>query len=426
MMKRKRFWLVFFSFCIVLLIKCYFAAVSFNNTDFSKSTAFSNGDSGHYLTIAENIHTYHAYSDDSTTIPSESATWRPPIWPFVLSFLFIFTSSVFWLLVLKLFLETFLIAISLYFYKKEQKLTWLCFIPFLLLFIEPQYLKYSSTFLSENFTAILILLLSILFLNLEYKKTNSFIVPILAATIVLCHPVSIFFITIFMGFYCLINLKTNLKTTLAHGTIYFLLLSIWPIRNAILFDKGIYLTASQGATFSKGWNAKVATDFSNVDGDLADESLNLKYVKESTEKLPTRSVVALSKLYQQGTYNYINSLTFSQKVKIILKKIKSNFNPFPEKPKNGFLEYLAIMFRIVYIVLFAQLFLRILKIRKFDFESQTDKAFLVVLCIFIGQTLMAAYIYTGLRFNAVYSLCLLFCFIVVNHNLIRRIITKLS
>ena len=55
----------------------------------------------------------------------------------------------------------------------------------------------------------------------------------------------------------------------------------WPIRNYVTFEEGPYMTISQGTTLSKGWNEKVASKFTNVDGDLADEYLNLKYLDQN-------------------------------------------------------------------------------------------------------------------------------------------------
>jgi hypothetical protein len=425
MLKKKKLLFFVFSFCFVLLVKLYFLFSSFYHADLSEAIAYNNGDSGHYLSIARNIHDYHAFADNGSSIPNEYATWRSPIWPFTLSFLFFISHSVSLLLISKLILETLLIIYVLYIYKKKLNLEWLVFLPFLLLFIEPQYLKYSFTFLSECFNSILILILTLCFLNLKSNKKHNFIIPVLSAIIVLCHPVSIFFVCSFMGFYSLINIKSNLKISLLHGMIFVILLSIWPIRNMITFDKGIYLTASQGATFSKGWNEKVALNFTNVNGDLADEGMNIKFVKDIDKKLPVESVLELGKLYQEGTYNYINSLSFGQKATIASKKIKSNFNPFPEVPKPGFLEDLAIVFRIFYLLLFVQLFWRLFQFQKFNFDSQTDKTFLIVFCIFVGQILMSVYIYTGFRFNAIYSLCLLFCLIIVNQNLIKKVITRI-
>jgi hypothetical protein len=425
MFKHKKILFVFFSYCFVLFVKLYFIFNSFYHTDFSEVVAYNNADSGHFLSIARNIHNFNVFSDDNSFIPTESATWRPPIWPFTLSFLFIFTDSVFGILISKLIIEILLIIGILYFYKKKSNTDWFLLLPFLVLFIEPQYLKYSVNFNSESLNSILILFLTVFFLTLKPSKKFNLLIPILSAAIVICHPVSAFFVSAFMGFYCLINLKTSFKISFIHGFIFIVLLSIWPIRNALTFEKGIYLTASQGATLSKGWNEKVAKDFTNVDGDLADEGLNLKYIKHQEIKLSVKSVLDLSKLYKEGTYNYINSLSFGQKATIAFKKIKSNFNPFPEKPKLGFFEDLSIPFRILYLLLFFQLLIRMFKFRRFRFESQIDKAFLIVLSVLIGQTIMAAYIYTGFRFNTIYSLCLLFCFILVNKNLIKKALNKI-
>lgn len=422
-LRKKLFFILSFSF--VLIIKLYFLITSFCNADFTASHVNNNGDSSHYLSIAKNIYKFHTYADNGSYIANEYATWRAPIWPFVLSFLFYISNSTFWLLLSKIVLETILLTTFLNIYRKRQKLDFTLFVPFLILFIEPQYLKYSFSFISESFNALLILLLTVLFLTLKTTSKFNLAIPILSAIIILCHPVSTFFILTFMGLYCLLNVKKNSKTMVLHGFIFIALLLIWPIRNALTFDKGLYLTASQGATFSKGWNEEVLTNFTNVEGDLANEGLNLKFIKDVDKKLPVNSVLDLSKLYQQGTWNYINQLNFIEKVQIAFKKIKSNFNPFPEKPKPGFFEDLSIVFRILYLVLFLQLIKRLFQFKKFDFESQKDRVFLIVLAVLIGQIIMSIYIYTGYRFNSIYSLCLLFCFIIVNQNLIQKTIHKL-
>jgi len=424
-LKNKKYLFIIFSISFVLFIKLYYTYTSFVSTDFSEKIAYNNADAGHFLSIARNIHNFNIYSEYSSIIPSETATWRPPIWPLILSFLFVFSDSVFWILIAKLILETILIIGILYFHKKKTYKNWFLLLPFLLLFIEPQYLKYSLTFNSESINSILILILTILFLTLKTTQKFNILIPIISAIIILCHPVSAFSISVFMGFYCLINLKLNFKICFFHGLIFVALISTWPIRNAITFNKGFFVTASQGATLSKGWNETVASDFTNVDGDGADEGLNLKYIKDRKLKLPVKSILDLSELYKEGTQNYINSLSFNEKMDIVFKKIKSNFNPFPEKPKPGFFEDLSIVFRILYLLLFFQLFRRLFQFRKFNFDSQIDRAYLIVISVFIGQIIMAAYIYTGFRFNAIYSLCLLFCFIIVNQRLIQKAINKI-
>jgi hypothetical protein len=51
---------------------------------------------------------------------------------------------------------------------------------------------------------------------------------------------------------------------------------------------------------------------------------------------------------------------------------------------------------------------------------------MVVLAVLLGQTLMSIYIYTGLRFNTVYSLTLLFCFLLINQQWVTDKINRLT
>jgi len=263
---------------------------------------------------------------------------------------------------------------------------------------------------------VLAFLLVLLFLMLKDNHRYNIYIPIISGIIVLCHPVSIFFILTLLGIYILLNIKVDFKKSLFHALLFISIVSLWPLRNQITFRKGFYLTATQGTAFSKGWNETILHDFTNVEGDLADESLNLKYINREKLLNKNKGVLEYSQLYKEGTINYIKSLSFTEQLKIALKKLKSNFNPFPEKPKDGFFESLSIIFRIVYLFLFIQLFLRFINRKKFDFNLIQDNAFLVVLSIFIGQSLMAVYIYTGFRFNAIYSLPMLLCFIIINEN----------
>ena len=98
----------------------------------------------------------------------------------------------------------------------------------------------------------------------------------------------------------------------------------WPYRNLTSFHQGFYLTASQGATFSKGWNEKVVNQFTNVDGDLADESLNLKYLDKSIIN-PDATLLENSKLYKKATWKFIHTLSFTEKLQLAFTKVKSNF-----------------------------------------------------------------------------------------------------
>ena len=171
-------------------IKFYYLNLSYLNNSYSNEVAYNSGDSSHYLTIAKNISEYKVYSDTNSKIVSEVATWRPPFWPLVLSILFTFSNNPLYLIILKSILELGLMLFALFKLKKNLNLKLVYLLPFLTIFIEPQYLKYSITFLSESFTAILILLLLVFFLSLDNLKRHHIAIPILSSVIILTHPVS--------------------------------------------------------------------------------------------------------------------------------------------------------------------------------------------------------------------------------------------
>lgn len=409
-----------------ICIKFYFVFKINSSNGFSSEKISISGDAAHYLEIAKNIAQYNVYSDNNSVVATESATWRPPFWPFLLSFLYAVSTTVFSIVMLKSILEIVCIGLILFQFKKFSKLTFAYMIPFLLVFNEPQYLKYSSTLLSESFTSILILFLSVCFICLNKHKSYNLFIPVVSTLVIICHPVSIFFVGTLFIIYFIFNLKSSYKRSVVHGVLFLALLLVWPCRNYITFNKGIYLTASQGATFSKGWNKNVASQFTNVDGDLADETLNLELIGLEASHLGQASVLDLSKLYTKATFKFISSIEINEVFKIMAKKILSNFNPFPEKPKAGFLEYAAVVARFFYIILFIQLIRRLFEKTKFNIESITDKMYLIVLSVFIGQLIMSVYVYTGLRFNAIYGLTLLFCFIGLNRDYFDFIISKLN
>jgi hypothetical protein len=419
-----RNWIVAFVIIGLVIVKFYFLHLSYLNNSYSNKMAYNSGDSSHYLIIAKNIADFNVYSDTNSKIISESATWRPPFWPFILSVFFKFSNNPLYLIILKSILEIALMLFALFEFKNKTNLKLIYLLPFFIIFIEPQYLKYTSTFLSESFTAVLMLLLTLFFITLNNFKRFNIIIPILAPFIILCHPVSTFFVLTLFTIYLFINLKSNLGVTILHGLLFSFIVLVWPYRNYETFNKGFYLTASQGATFSKGWNEKVKTQFTNVDGDLGDETLNLKFIDSNKLKNSDKSILTLSKLYSEGTINFIKDISFQEKINIVIRKLQSNFNSFPEKPKQGFLESLSILFRSLYVISFIQLIYRFFRKGKINFNSMKDRVYLVFFSTFIGQIVMSVYVYTGLRFNAIYSLTLLFCFIFINIDFFNKKVTK--
>lgn len=408
-----------FFILFILFIKSYFLFSVYKNQNLYKKIIFNeemsiNGDAHHNLMIAKNIHNHHTFSDDNSDKPSEYAVWRPPLWPFIISIFFFVTNNVFFILVLKVLLET-LFIVLIYKKLKKSKIVKNYGLLFLLL-LEPFYQKYSITLLSESVTALIILYAFYLFISLTKEKRTNILIPIILSITILCHPVSIIFVGTLFGFYCLLNLKSYTKTIILHVIIFVGLTIAWPLRNQMIFNKGVFLTTSQGTTLSKGWNERVAEDFNNVNGDLADARLNLKFVSQAEIEAVGNSTIDESKLFKIATKRFFDRLSLKEKATIIWVKLKSNFNPFPEVKKSGFLEQLAIIFRALYLIIFIQSIYFLIKRRQFFWTDIKVRIALFTFSIFVGQFIVASALYTGLRFNAIYCLSLLASFFIFNYN----------
>lgn len=414
----------FLFFASFLSLKVYYISIANANNAFSEEVVQKNGDGSHYLAIAENIYNHNTFSDNNSSIPTQSATWRPPIWPATLSIFFAITNYPLGLVICKSILELLLISAVFLVLLKHGRFKNYMALPFLLLLIEPQYLKYSITFLSESYTAVLVLLLVVVFVFYEGKKYQNVLIPILSVLIILCHPVSIFFVLLLLGFYAVFNFKTQYKIILIQALLFLIIAICWPLRNQFTFNEGLYLTVSQGTTFSKGWNEKVVDNFSNVDGDLADEYLNIKYLKDSLIIKGSLSEIQKSKLLKKATSLFIKQSSVKEKAQIVLKKIKSNMNPIPEKPKLGTIETFSTIFRFFYCFIFLQTLFFLIKKPKLEFNNIKNRIFLVVISILLGQLIMSIYIYTGLRFNSIYGMSLLFCFIYLNLDIFLSYLSK--
>lgn len=413
--------LVFIFFVIIFLIpKIYYLTLAYNNNNYSESKIYNSADEAHYLAIAKSLSKYGVYTDNNSNIQTERATWRPPIWPLILASFFTITTNLFALVMLKFILEFGLILLAWFWFKKQNKSKLNYSFPFLLLLLEPQYIKYSLTFLSESITAVFCLLLVTCFVLFCKSKKNSLSIIIFSLLVILCHPVSAFFVAFLLLFYGLLNFKNHFLRIILHAFIFISVFSIWPFCNDLAFDKGFYLTASQGTTFSKGWNSKVALEFNNCEGDLADEGLNLNLLNSDDKVLENLSYIDRSKQYKRATLIFLSSISLNEKITIALTKLKSNFNPFLEKEKDIFLEKIAIPFRILYIFIFIQSFYLLLFRKPKQLEANVYRACLSVLAIVLGQTFMAIYIYTGLRFNAIYGLSMLFLAIIINYKSISK------
>lgn len=392
----------------------------YSQRDLSEFKVYGSGDQQDYLKIAYYLKNKFIYTDKDVDYPTESAAWRPPVYPFVLSLLFYLSQNVFTILVLKMLLEAVVIGfVSAHFFKRKPKLL---VVVFGLLLFEPYFLKYSATFLSESITAIFILFTFYLYLN---RPKKGWLLVVFMAISLLCHPVSSFFIGCLLVAFLYESLKKNWKRSIGLIAFFVALISLWPLRNQLTFNKGLFLTSSQGVALSKAWNEAVKDKFSNVKGDLADEDLNLKYLSQEEISQLNTSTINSSKLYTKAAVRFIENSSFEELLKTAMVKIKSNFKPFPEIKSKFTLERLAVVFRIIYLLFLIQCTIYILSTKNKSFSNKKYKISIFIICIFLGQTIMSIYIYTGLRFNSIYNLALLMGLVLFNYeHLEKKIVSK--
>jgi hypothetical protein len=407
------FILLFFS---IILFKSYYFYKSYNSGVYTYEFQIKNGDAGHYLKIAENIKKHGVYSDNNSDTPSILATFRPPLWPFTLAGLLMLSENLFVLILLKNFLSILLIIIAFRLFKNYnfKKNKYLALIPLLLL-LEPHFNKYALTFLTEDLTSVFILLLSLLFINLKNNKYSVIGLGLILAITLFWHPISVFFVLLVLLFSCLMLLKKSKLTSVSLLFVFISSALIWPIRNHIIFKKGPYITISQGAALSKAWNKDVTENFTNVDGDLADETLNLKYVSEN-DLNQIEDGIDRNKLLTLATLKFISDTKIKTLTNIALIKLKSNFNPFPEKPKPGFLEAIGTVFRVIYLLFFIEVLILLLFFKS-KLHKLNNKELSIVIFILLSQIVTAIIFYTGLRFNSIYALTLLYLSVKINYDL---------
>jgi hypothetical protein len=393
----------------ILLVKAYFLTQFSQSAGADQATAFSNGDAGHYLTIGKNLADFGAYADNQSAIPTEKATWRPPIWPWLLSVFFWFSDKLTVILALKIALELAIGFWALTKLRKRFNLDPKIYFALFLIFLEPQLLKYDTTFLTESLSATLLFALAVSFMTTVGRKI-SFGFILLCAAVILCHPISVFCVATLFAIYLYKAGRQQWQRIVISIVIFVLAIAAWPLRNALTFQKGMYLTASQGTTFSKGWNGRVASDFTNVTGDLASEDDNLKYLQSNTP-LPADSPVSMSKIYKQATWAFIDQASLAELSQIAFRKLTANFNPLPEQPKSGLLETAGSGARALYLINFIAL-----AAYRFFHKRMSNvgrAAMPVVFAILVGQVLMSIYIYTGFRFNSIYGMISLACLLLI-------------
>jgi len=286
------------------------------------------------------------------------STWRPPVWPFLISGIFlIFGYNLTYILIFKYLLH----IVGMYLFYKTLKLLNVRQILILsgtfLYGISPAWQLYSRVFLSEPITLFFITLWLYFLIRFVMHKSSWWPQSIIAGVLVLCHPYYIF-LPFSIWFVLFIKKQLKIKILIFSSVICMTVISVWMIRNFIVLETNeIVITTSSGAVMAKGWNREVVKNHTNTKGDLADEGLVLQEY-EYDENIGYNEVQRM-KLYKDASINFIRSNP-ELILPIIGKKLLSAFNPFPETPRPGILEtgrwifqFIALL-SLIYILFFSQ------------------------------------------------------------------------
>ncbi|MEZ7493982.1 hypothetical protein QO206_00685 [Leeuwenhoekiella aequorea] len=338
------------------------------------------------------------------------ASWRAPLWPYSIAAIFFLVGyNLIYVLVFKLLLH----LIGIYLFYKSLKLldirNRLLILGTFAFAISPVYQIYSRVFYAEPLTSFFFGLFIFSIIYWLRNNRNVFFIPFAAALLVLTHPYYIFLpFSVFSLLW--LNKQLKLKNLIVFFVASFLLISIWPLRNAIVLETNSYvITTSSGPVMAKGWNKNVIEDHTNTKGDLANEGLVFENYK--SDKI-FQGGAANSQRYQDAVFQFIKKNS-NLILPIIFTKLRSAFNPFPETYKPGYLEtgrefFHAISLICLILILFEKksliksfalalffstLFITILTYSGFRFRS--PQFFLELLIIlYILKTYISRYIIT--------------------------------
>jgi hypothetical protein len=273
-----------------------------------------------------------------------------------------------------------------------------------LLAVEPHYLKYSLTFLSENLTAFLLLVFSSSFMYsvMTNSRKTIWCCAIFGGLAVMSHPVVFPFVLMVFSI-AIIRLFRNRRASLAlvSSTVFAMVVLVWPLRNQFVFGQGLFMTTSQGAVFSKAWNEDVLIKHNNTQGDLLDEGLNVSRYNDLLLKFGTDPILN-SQIMQQATYRFIGESDLFVLFKMAIWKWYCGINPVPQTNKPGLIESAGTAFRVFYL-LGLLLGVYSLATNKFESNSLPYWSAWVLTLDFSAISITSIMLYTGIRFNSVYA-----------------------
>jgi hypothetical protein len=318
---------------------------------------------------------------------SDFSTWRPPVWPMLIAFVFlIFGYNLTYLLIFKFLLHllgVFLFNKTLKFFQFKE-LT--IIIGTFLYGVSPAWQLYTRFFLSEPITLFFITLWVYFLVKAIIFKSSFIPQAICAGLLILCHPYFIFF-PFSIWLMLLLKKQMSFRVLTISFSIGIIIVSIWVIRNSITLNTTTsIITTSTGAVMAKGWNKYVPEYHTNMNGDLANESLVLEEYKYD-KKLVT-SELKKNNLYKDATLNFIKNNP-ELILPIIGKKLLSAFNPIPEIFKPGVLETGRWLFHI----------LSLLSIIYILVKSKNNLLKSMVLGLIMATVLITIIAFSGFRFR---------------------------
>lgn len=274
----------------------------------------------------------------------DNTAFRPPVWPFLIGGIFsLFGYELSYLILFKFLLH--LLGIFI-FYKtltliKTNK--GLAVIGTFIYAVSPAWQLYSRVFLSEPVTLFFLTLWLFFLLRYIFEEKAFFPQAIAGGILILAHPYYIF-LPFSVWFILLLQKQIKWKNFIISSALFAAVVSVWIIRNFVVLNTSqIALTTSSGAVIAKGWNSEIPENHTNTKGDLADEELVLKDFNSTAYG---SSEVQRMQLYKDATIHFIKENPHLI-LPIILKKLKSAFNPFPETPRPGILETGRVIFHLL-------------------------------------------------------------------------------
>ena len=399
---RNFFWLIVSVITLLILTYNFRLGVE----AFQDINGYFGGDSGDYILVGASLAKTGKYGHLQST-PQEiiadlnsgdfldkvyefgnHSTWRPPLWPAYLALFFkffphalILAHLVKFLLILGgayLFYRT---LISLKFSSSVSRIFAVLYL------IHPTLQLYSRTYLSESLTYLMMTLLLFYAVRAwqDSKRINLFMMGFTGGLLVLTHPYYLAFPFILIG---LIFVKKKFK--ISHYFVAFpvlvFVIGFWVIRNHMIYpENGLFITSSTGAVMAKGWNLKVPELHNNVNGDLANEGLVLK----QDDQMTGLNEVERSELYQKRTKEFVQSNS-NLIGPIVMRKLKSAFNPIREISKPGLLQSMNEFHRILILLIFIYVL----------FRGKLDLLGLITLTIILSTVFITILTYSGLRFRS--------------------------